>query len=354
MPLRAGAEPAEGSAARAPRCYAELRHVPGSLPAPLPHRGADRRCGAAASWPRPVVAPGRGPAPAGLRDRAARTSGRASSSRSTIPAGSPGARRRSRRSPSPVTWSRQGEQTDLEQRGLRNLEGRRPPVPDRLGPGRVRPRRLPGEGALHPHPHHLGPAGARRCCSSAPSSPTRRSRCTAAAIAVRSRPSSRTSRMPRPSSSSTNRCPRRSPVRAPSPRPAPRSGRRDDRAADAGTLRHSPEALQSPGHGTPVSSRQAPRRLYLLLALAVFVLIAWGVCTVYVRPNEFAVKQVTVGRHKGILPGGLLPGPSLREPGDGAPPRLSHRHPVARPHQRPEGAAQGRQAGHPGDQHPDL
>ena len=48
--------------------------------------------------------------------------------------------------------------------------------------------------------------------------------------------------------------------------------------------------------------RQAPRRLYLLLALAVFVLIAWAVCTVYVRPNEFAVKQVIVGRHKGILP----------------------------------------------------
>jgi len=61
--------------------------------------------------------------------------------------------------------------------------------------------------------------------------------------------------------------------------------------------------------------RQAPRRLYLLLALALFVLIAWGVCTVYVRPNEFAVKQVTVGRHKGILPEIYYPGLHFVSPG---------------------------------------
>jgi len=61
--------------------------------------------------------------------------------------------------------------------------------------------------------------------------------------------------------------------------------------------------------------RQAPRRLYLLLALALFVLIAWGVCTVYVRPNEFAVKQVTVGRHKGILPEVYYPGLHFVSPG---------------------------------------
>ena len=61
--------------------------------------------------------------------------------------------------------------------------------------------------------------------------------------------------------------------------------------------------------------RQAPRRLYLLLALAVFVLIAWGVCTVYVRPNEFAVKQVIVGRHKGILPEVYYPGLHFVSPG---------------------------------------
>jgi regulator of protease activity HflC (stomatin/prohibitin superfamily) len=61
--------------------------------------------------------------------------------------------------------------------------------------------------------------------------------------------------------------------------------------------------------------RQAPRRLYLLVALGIFFLIAWGVCTVYVRPNEFAVKQVTVGRHKGILSEIYYPGLHFVSPG---------------------------------------
>ena len=51
------------------------------------------------------------------------------------------------------------------------------------------------------------------------------------------------------------------------------------------------------------------------MAAALFVLVVWGVCTVYVRPNEFAVKQVTVGRHKGILPEVYYPGLHFVSPG---------------------------------------
>jgi regulator of protease activity HflC (stomatin/prohibitin superfamily) len=67
--------------------------------------------------------------------------------------------------------------------------------------------------------------------------------------------------------------------------------------------------------GRRVFGGQPRRRLYLLVAAGLFVVIAWGVCTVYVRPNEFAVKQVTVGRHKGILPEVYYPGLHFVSPG---------------------------------------
>jgi len=44
------------------------------------------------------------------------------------------------------------------------------------------------------------------------------------------------------------------------------------------------------------------RRLYLLLGGLLVALVAYGVCTVYVHPNELGVKQVIVGSTKGILP----------------------------------------------------
>jgi regulator of protease activity HflC (stomatin/prohibitin superfamily) len=57
------------------------------------------------------------------------------------------------------------------------------------------------------------------------------------------------------------------------------------------------------------------RRLYLLLAVALFVLVAWGVCTVYVGPNEFALKQVTVGHNSGIRKEIYYPGLHFVSPG---------------------------------------
>ena len=69
------------------------------------------------------------------------------------------------------------------------------------------------------------------------------------------------------------------------------------------------------GVGRRVFGERPGRRLYLVLAAAVFVLVVWGVCTVYVHPNEFAVKQVTVGRHKGILPEVYYPGLHFVTPG---------------------------------------
>jgi regulator of protease activity HflC (stomatin/prohibitin superfamily) len=42
------------------------------------------------------------------------------------------------------------------------------------------------------------------------------------------------------------------------------------------------------------------RLLYLLVAGSLFFLVAYNTCTVYVGPNEFALKQVTVGVNKGI------------------------------------------------------
>jgi len=67
--------------------------------------------------------------------------------------------------------------------------------------------------------------------------------------------------------------------------------------------------------GRRVFGGRPGRRLYLLIAVALFILVVWGVCTVYVRPNEFAVKQVTVGRHKGILPEVYYPGLHFVSPG---------------------------------------
>jgi len=67
--------------------------------------------------------------------------------------------------------------------------------------------------------------------------------------------------------------------------------------------------------GRRVFGARPGRRLYLLIAGVVFVFIVWAVCAVYVRPNEFAVKQVTVGRHKGILPEVYYPGLHFVSPG---------------------------------------
>jgi len=57
------------------------------------------------------------------------------------------------------------------------------------------------------------------------------------------------------------------------------------------------------------------RRLYLLLGGLLVALVAYGVCTVYVRPNELGVKQVIVGSTKGILPEVYYPGIHWVSPG---------------------------------------
>ena len=67
--------------------------------------------------------------------------------------------------------------------------------------------------------------------------------------------------------------------------------------------------------GRRVFGERPGRRLYLVIAGVVFIFIVWAVCAVYVRPNEFAVKQVTVGRHKGILPDVYYPGLHFVSPG---------------------------------------
>lgn len=67
--------------------------------------------------------------------------------------------------------------------------------------------------------------------------------------------------------------------------------------------------------GRRVFGERPGRRLYLVIAGVVFIFIVWAVCAVYVRPNEFAVKQVTVGRHKGILPEVYYPGLHFVSPG---------------------------------------
>ena len=67
--------------------------------------------------------------------------------------------------------------------------------------------------------------------------------------------------------------------------------------------------------GRRVFGARPGRRLYLVIAAVVLIFIVWAVCAVYVRPNEFAVKQVTVGRHKGILPEVYYPGLHFVSPG---------------------------------------
>jgi len=67
--------------------------------------------------------------------------------------------------------------------------------------------------------------------------------------------------------------------------------------------------------GRRVFGERPGRRLYLVVAAVIFIFIVWAVCAVYVRPNEFAVKQVTVGRHKGILPEVYYPGLHFVSPG---------------------------------------
>ena len=57
------------------------------------------------------------------------------------------------------------------------------------------------------------------------------------------------------------------------------------------------------------------RRLYLLIGALVVVVVAYGFCTVYVRPNEVGVKQVIVGSTKGILPEVYYPGVHWVSPG---------------------------------------
>jgi regulator of protease activity HflC (stomatin/prohibitin superfamily) len=57
------------------------------------------------------------------------------------------------------------------------------------------------------------------------------------------------------------------------------------------------------------------RRLYLLLGALVVVVVAYGVCTIYVRPYEVGVKQVIVGSKKGILPEVYYPGVHWVSPG---------------------------------------
>jgi regulator of protease activity HflC (stomatin/prohibitin superfamily) len=57
------------------------------------------------------------------------------------------------------------------------------------------------------------------------------------------------------------------------------------------------------------------RRLYLVIAAFLVVVVAYVVCTVYVRPNEMGVKQVIVGSKKGILPEVYFPGLHWVSPG---------------------------------------
>jgi regulator of protease activity HflC (stomatin/prohibitin superfamily) len=57
------------------------------------------------------------------------------------------------------------------------------------------------------------------------------------------------------------------------------------------------------------------RRLYLVVGALVVVFVAYGVCTIYLRPNELGVKQVTVGSKKGILPEVYYPGVHWVSPG---------------------------------------
>jgi regulator of protease activity HflC (stomatin/prohibitin superfamily) len=57
------------------------------------------------------------------------------------------------------------------------------------------------------------------------------------------------------------------------------------------------------------------RRLYLLLGALFVLVLAYGVCTIYVRPNEMGVKQVIVGAKKGILPEVYYPGVHWVSPG---------------------------------------
>ena len=49
-----------------------------------------------------------------------------------------------------------------------------------------------------------------------------------------------------------------------------------------------------------IFSTRGGRVLYLLVAGSLFFLLAYNTCTVYVGPNEWALKQVTVGVNKGI------------------------------------------------------
>jgi regulator of protease activity HflC (stomatin/prohibitin superfamily) len=57
------------------------------------------------------------------------------------------------------------------------------------------------------------------------------------------------------------------------------------------------------------------RRLYLVLGALLVAMVAYGVCTTYLRPNELGVKQVIVGSHKGILPEVYYPGIHWVSPG---------------------------------------
>lgn len=57
------------------------------------------------------------------------------------------------------------------------------------------------------------------------------------------------------------------------------------------------------------------RLLYLLVGVLVLVVVAYSLFTVYVRPNEFGVKQVIVGNTKGILPEVYYPGVHWVTPG---------------------------------------
>ncbi len=57
------------------------------------------------------------------------------------------------------------------------------------------------------------------------------------------------------------------------------------------------------------------RRVYLVLGALLVAMVAYGVCTTYLRPNELGVKQVIVGSHKGILPEVYYPGIHWVSPG---------------------------------------
>jgi regulator of protease activity HflC (stomatin/prohibitin superfamily) len=57
------------------------------------------------------------------------------------------------------------------------------------------------------------------------------------------------------------------------------------------------------------------RRFYLILGALVLLAVAYGVCTVYVRPFQVGVKQVIVGSKKGILPEIYYPGVHWVSPG---------------------------------------